>query len=184
MVTRWIGNPIHSKAEVHEKVKAEITDAHRDLEPAPTEPGTPIGPLDHWTKHSMQQKQPGQDLRSAAVSNQNPLQRPWCIVNDVLDYSATQTEHLNVSIKKQRQEARGEKSAGLMLERVSSAANPSQPLSRSYLHLHLHLAPAAPTSLLLMAPVVRNTITQSNRQEPLAYHGGLLVSKRREVWIP
>lgn len=73
-----------------------------------------------------------------------------------------------------------------MLERVSTAANPSQPLSRSYLHLHLHLhlAPAAPTSLLLMAPVVRNTITQSNRQEPLAYHGGLLVSKRREVWIP
>lgn len=45
-------------------------------------------------------------------------------------------------------------------------------------------APTAPASLpTLMAPVVRNTITQSNRQEPLAYHDGLLVSKRIGMWI-
>lgn len=60
----------------------------------------------------------------------------------------------------------------------SRAANPSAP---SDLHLHLHQSPASlPT---LTAPGVRNTITQSNRQEPLAYHNGVLVSKRREWWI-
>lgn len=72
-----------------------------------------------------------------------------------------------------------------MLEERAGLRRPApQPLSQSNLHLHLHQEVQSPASLpTLMAPVVRNTITQSNRQEPLAYHNGLDVSKRREMWI-